>query len=131
LSTSFKLFSNALRKYISDSSLHDLYNNNNTKELLFHEYITNIDIFRTNAALDERGVVARRLSATATPFDIWYPQLGNCPMDQHMQEFPVISEWLKLQPLSILQLDAADRIVLFIAGMSAPITSYYSHLKQY
>lgn len=42
-------------------------------------------------------------------------------MDQHhIQESPAISEWLKQQPLSILQLDAADRIVLFIAGMCAP-----------
>jgi hypothetical protein len=38
-------------------------------------------------------------------------------MDQHFQGFPEITEWLKTQPLSILQLDAADRIVLFIAGM--------------
>ena len=40
-------------------------------------------------------------------------------MDQHIAEFPMISDWLKQQPLSILALDAADRIVLFIAGMFA------------
>jgi len=43
-------------------------------------------------------------------------------MDQHFPEFPEIQEWLKQQPLSILQLDAADRIVLFIAGKSLQTT---------
>ena len=46
----------------------------------------------------------------------WY--LGNRSMDQQFPYYTEISEWLRFQPLSILQLDPADRIVLFIAGTS-------------
>ncbi|KAI2805875.1 hypothetical protein BLOT_004884 [Blomia tropicalis] len=46
---------------------------------------------------------------------MFYWFLGNRSMDQQFPYYSEISEWLRFQPLSILQLDPADRIVLFIA----------------
>ncbi|KAH9407006.1 hypothetical protein TYRP_013276 [Tyrophagus putrescentiae] len=48
-------------------------------------------------------------------FSMFYWYLGNRSMDQQFPYYTEISEWLRFQPLSILQLDPADRIVLFIA----------------
>lgn len=53
-------------------------------------------------------------------FSTFYRHLGNRSMDQQYPYFSEISEWLRFQPLSILQLDPADRIVLFIAGKFLP-----------
>ncbi len=99
------MYLNELRNQISNSSLNDL-QNNKTKDNLYYPF---------NKLDPNSGIVFSRLSRSA--FSVWYHHLGNYPMDQHFQEFPEIAEWLKQQPLSILQLDAADRIVLFIAGM--------------
>lgn len=53
-------------------------------------------------------------------FSMFYKHLGNKPMDHHHHQqfscYSEIAEWLRFQPLSILQLDPADRVVLFIAG---------------
>lgn len=49
-------------------------------------------------------------------FSMFYWGLGNRSMDQHFPCNSELSEWIRFQPLSILQLDPADRIVLFIAG---------------
>ncbi len=103
------MYLNGLRNQISDSSLNDL-PNNKTKDSLYYPF-KKLD---PNSRINEI-VVFSRLSRSG--FSVWYHDLGNYPMDQHFQGFPEITEWLKTQPLSILQLDAADRIVLFIAGM--------------
>lgn len=49
-------------------------------------------------------------------FSRFYDLLANRSMDQNFPINSEISEWLRFQPLSILQLDPPDRIVLFIAG---------------
>lgn len=49
-------------------------------------------------------------------FSMFYRYLGNRSMDQQFPYYAEISEWLKFQPLSILQLEQCERVILFIAG---------------
>lgn len=115
------MYLNQLANHISYSSLDDLANNNNTKECLHfypypHPKLLSPQHNINNTQVD--GQRSTQTSLTRSTFSLWYHRLGNYRMEQHFADFPEISEWLKLQPLSILQLDAADRIVLFIAGKS-------------
>ena len=48
-----------------------------------------------------------------------------------MMDRESLSEWAKDKPLSILQLDPADRAVLRIAGKSTNIFPYFSLLSVY
>ncbi|RWS15095.1 hypothetical protein B4U79_04783, partial [Dinothrombium tinctorium] len=51
-------------------------------------------------------------------FDGWYQGLGSHSLYEYRMEYTQsLEEWVKSQPLSILQLDPADRAVLKIAGI--------------
>lgn len=65
---------------------------------------------------DLNGRVKHESTKRSKSFSMFYWFLGNRSMDQQFPYYSEISEWLRFQPLSILQLDPADRIVLFIAG---------------
>lgn len=63
------------------------------------------------------GIPKHEPTKRSKSFSMFYWYLGNRSMDQQFPYYSEISEWLRFQPLSILQLDPADRIVLFIAGL--------------
>ena len=65
---------------------------------------------------DLSGRLKHESTKRSKSFSMFYWYLGNRSMDQQFPYYSEISEWLRFQPLSILQLDPADRIVLFIAG---------------
>ncbi|RWS29116.1 hypothetical protein B4U80_01433 [Leptotrombidium deliense] len=60
----------------------------------------------------------RCLSRLSLEFDGWYQGLGSHSLCDYRLEAPPLSfeQWVKMKPLSILQLDPADRAVLRIAG---------------
>mgnify|MGYP006970972438 CR=1 FL=1 len=60
-------------------------------------------------------------------FSIFYCSLGNHrSMDQNLNSSE-LSEWLRFQPITILQLDPPDRFVLFIAGKFCQF--FFSHFS--
>lgn len=61
-------------------------------------------------------------------FSMFYGSLGNRSMDQNFPINSELSEWMRFQPLSILQLDPPDRVVLFIAGMFHFLISLFLYL---
>ena len=97
------------KSHINYSSLDDLANNN-TKQRIFHSTTKLDDLSKQSTYFHEKD---KNLSLPEL-FGAWYHQLGL--HRSRMELGPSLEDWVKHQPLSILQLDPPDRIVLFIAG---------------
>jgi hypothetical protein len=72
--------------------------------------------FRSNLTTPIAGSVQLTASQISLEFNNWYNQLQINQEEQHKLARRSVREWVRTQPLSILQLDLADREVLKIAG---------------
>ena len=72
--------------------------------------------FRSNLTTPIAGSLHLTASQISLEFNNWYSQLQIHQEEQQKAARRSVREWVRCQPLSILQLDSADREVLKIAG---------------
>ena len=72
--------------------------------------------FRSNLTTPIAGSAHLTASQISLEFNTWYSQLQIHQEEQQKAVRRSVREWVRCQPLSILQLDSADREVLKIAG---------------
>lgn len=72
--------------------------------------------FRSNLTTPIAGSLHLTASQISLEFNTWYSQLQIHQEEQQKAARRSVREWVRCQPLSILQLDSADREVLKIAG---------------
>lgn len=75
--------------------------------------------FRSNLTTPIAGSLHLTASQISLEFNNWYSQLQIHQEEQQKLARRSVREWVRFQPLSILQLDSADRQVLMIAGKSS------------
>lgn len=73
--------------------------------------------FRSNLTTPIAGSLHLTASQISLEFNTWYNQLQINQEEQQKAVRKSVRDWVRTQPLSILQLDSADREVLKIAGM--------------
>lgn len=73
--------------------------------------------FRSNLTTPIAGSLHLTASQISLEFNTWYNQLLINQEEQQKSYRKSVREWVRTQPLSILQLDLADREVLKIAGI--------------
>jgi len=72
--------------------------------------------FRSNLTTPTAGSLHLTASQISLEFNAWYNQLLINQEEQQKTSRKSVRDWVRTQPLSILQLDLADREVLKIAG---------------
>lgn len=101
------------------SSLSDLNYSNTFQQLSYSGQRNPFRLASIRLLQSELNLSAKEKNESALrskSFSMFYGSLGNRSMDQNFPVNSELSEWMRFQPLSILQLDPPDRVVLFIAG---------------